>query len=73
MKKRNQTPDDKGHPYSKRTKQATSKPTIKLGKEDFESVSPLARSVETKGIGRSQKKILEHNEGPKRSNKKNRK
>lgn len=70
MKKRTQTPNDKGHPYSKRTKQATEKPTIRLGKEDFESLSPLARHVETKGVSKEQKKVLEHNQGPKRPKKK---
>ena len=66
MKKRNQTPDDKDHPYSKRTKQAIAKPTMKLGKEDFESPSPLARRVETTGVSRIQKKELEHSSGPKK-------
>jgi hypothetical protein len=66
MKKRRQTPDDKGHPYSKRTKQATAKPTMRLGKEDFESPSPLARHVETTGVNRTQKRELEHSCGPKK-------
>ncbi len=70
MKKRSQTPNDKDHPYSKRSKQETEKPTRKLGKEDFESPSPLARKLETSGVIKAQRKILEHDEGPKRSMKK---
>lgn len=70
MKKHNQTPNDKDHPNSKRTKQATSKPKMRLGKEDFESPSPLARKMETKGVIKVQKAELEHDEGPKRSMKK---
>lgn len=66
MKKRSKTPNDKDHPYSRRTKQPTAKPTIRLGKEDFESPSPLARHVETMGVSKSQKKELEHSCGPKK-------
>ncbi len=70
MKKHSQAPNDEGHPYAKRTKQAIAKPKMKLGKEDFVSVSPLARHVQTTGVNKIQKKELEHSEGPKRSTKK---
>ena len=68
-KRRSQTPNDKDHPYSRRSKQATERPTIRLGKEDFESPSPLARRVETTGVSHLQKKVLEHDEGPTRKKK----
>ena len=70
MKKRSQTPDDKDHPYSKRSKQATEKPTMKRGKANFENISPVARHHETMGVSKKQKKELEHSIGPKKSAKK---
>lgn len=65
MKKKPQSPNDKNHPYSKRTKQATEKPTIKLGKEDFSKVSGKARKVEMEGVDVHEKKILRHSESVK--------
>ncbi len=70
MKKHSQAPNDKGHPFTKRSKQAIGKPKMKLGKEDFESPSPVARRQETKGVNKIQKAELEHDEGPKRTVKK---
>lgn len=40
---------------------------MKLGKESIARLSPLARHVETMGVIKEQKRVLEHNEGPKKA------